>query len=215
MTDLSQIPNGEYKILANGADTGKTVSVRNSDPDPIAIQYYTLTLDGDQGVDKVMVSGSNVTALSAANKWAALSGSEVTFSAKLNNGYNWLYWTPDSGTYDMHSKTIEMTATLDLTANSIYIAVAVIVNRNDEEADGSADWTNWTTGSAPVITYVRVDDDENNPDYKDENYEADEKDVAELDNFENRTGTFRIYVDGYPIDKYVEITNGVSSKETP
>lgn len=210
LTDLSQIPTGKYKILANGKDTGETVTVIDSNPSEITLNYYTLTLSGDSGVDEVRAGGDNVITLGD-DSWAVLSGSSVTFSAKLKGGYSWMNWTPDSGTYDTRSKTITMTGPLSLTANSAYTAVAVTVNRDDEEAGGSTDWGNWTTGSAPVITYARVDNDESNPDYKDENYKDDEMTGAKLTNLENRTGTFRIYVDGNLIDKYVEMTDGVPS----
>lgn len=94
-----------YKVLANGIDTGKTVSSGSA---ALTLDYYTVTLNAGTGIASVFGGGTY------------LKDKTATIGATLTSGYTWAKWSDNNTT--MTNRSIIVSAKTDLTASATLTA---------------------------------------------------------------------------------------------
>jgi hypothetical protein len=84
-----------YSIHVDGSDTGKKLSVSMGGANETTLDYYTLTLTTDTGIDSVTGGG------------VYLADSQVSISATVSSGYTWSKWvvSTTSAEYSVEKNT--------------------------------------------------------------------------------------------------------------
>lgn len=127
------VPEGIYKILVDGEDTGETVEVKDVGGvigGTAILNYYTLTLVAEPGTSNPDGGG------------IYLAGTEVDISVLVGSDYTWGKWTPDVpafGDRNTQNTTITMPAyplTLTASASQGY-EVVIDINKDGEPWDNS------------------------------------------------------------------------------
>lgn len=102
---LTKALNGTYDIYstdANGniTDTGVNITVNNNNPSA-TINYYTLKVNGDNGIgiEKVFITTSSGSIIENTNSITKIfrSGEPVKINATVKTGFNWVKWTKNTG----------------------------------------------------------------------------------------------------------------------
>lgn len=146
VTDLTDVPDGTYKVYDGDNDTGKTITVDHAASgdkvtgNGLELDYYTLTVTCDSGCDDT--SGGGI----------YLAGTEVDIDADLLQGYSFNEWsvTAGSGTLESSCETKSNKITVNCT-----LTVAASTTVNDDIGYKVHHWVMDTTG-----VYVLVSTDE-------------------------------------------------------
>ena len=111
-SDLSNVKNGEYTVYVDGENINKTITVNGTDGSFI-LNYYTVTLDGKDGIDKVVGDG------------VYLEGTKVNISALVKKDYTFKGW---EGTYTFKDNVNEFT---------VQGPVSLIANAEEQKTGGT------------------------------------------------------------------------------
>ncbi len=141
ITDLTKVPDGDYEVIVDGEETGKTVTVNHDEPggdtvtgDGLIIDYYTLNVTGDGGTDSP--SGSGI----------YLKGAQADIGVGVINGYSFVDWTVTQGTVADVPVTADGKITIDGTT-----AIHATTEANEGIAFRVHHWVMNTSGVYELI----------------------------------------------------------------
>ncbi|MDL2238215.1 DUF11 domain-containing protein [Christensenellaceae bacterium OttesenSCG-928-K19] len=138
ITDLAAVPDGEYKIFADGVDTGQTVVVADGivTMSSDKLEYYTLTLLAGDGVNSV--SGGGV----------YLAGVEVNINALLVAGYTFVGWS------GWEEQLLNAQSTITMPARDVTLTATAEAEKKGTETEngGSTENNNNTTANTGSTT---------------------------------------------------------------